>query len=293
MASRRRSHLAAVPTRKSRPALVRPWLGHCPRHDVRGRRQLREPHVEEVALREILLPDPARRAPDGTQTGSLIGKASTTEPDDANGHGHEPSDGWREEGRGAGRARIRREDGCRCKLRWAHHAPNKNTRITSRPRDCPARTTIHRTETRLPSRDTRAVRRGVRERPVPLGRAASPNHPSESATTDRPPLPRPVRSSARAERPGRVQPNARSEGPGNVRLNAPSANPRNVRRSALSASPGHGQPNDRLASLGHAPRYARPATWPRHRRRHPDPSGGVPGEADRGRAQVARIGPTP
>src|SRR5688572_18321419 len=98
MASRRRSHLAAVPTRESRPPLVRPGLRECPRHEGCRRRQLRKPHVEEVELREILLAHATRRAPDSAQARSLPGETSTTEPDDANGHGHEPSEGWREEG---------------------------------------------------------------------------------------------------------------------------------------------------------------------------------------------------
>src|SRR5688500_4847646 len=87
MASRRRSHLAAVPTRESRPPLVRPWFRQCPRHEVCRWRQLRKPHVEEVELREILLADAPRRAPDSAQARSLPGETSTTEPDNTDGHG--------------------------------------------------------------------------------------------------------------------------------------------------------------------------------------------------------------
>src|SRR5206468_9378219 len=80
----RRLHLAAITLDVARPARVGPRLGQRPAHELLAGREVREPDVEVVLRRVVLLPHAARRASRGAQAQALVFRARASEADDAN-----------------------------------------------------------------------------------------------------------------------------------------------------------------------------------------------------------------
>jgi hypothetical protein len=80
----RTCHLAQIPLHERGPARVGPRLRLRIRNQFAARAHLRQPHVEEVLLRVILLPDTARQQPDGAEPNAFTAHSRRTKTYDLN-----------------------------------------------------------------------------------------------------------------------------------------------------------------------------------------------------------------
>jgi hypothetical protein len=77
-------HLAQIALRERGPARVRPWLRLRVCHQLAARRNLRQPHVEEIELRVILFPDATRQQPHGADPNPFTSRSRRTEANHLN-----------------------------------------------------------------------------------------------------------------------------------------------------------------------------------------------------------------
>jgi hypothetical protein len=83
---RRLAHFVSEAPRECCPALRRPRFGHRPRYKLRIWREVRKPHIKEVAPRVILLPHSARRTSNGAHAQPFAWQPRCPESHDANSH---------------------------------------------------------------------------------------------------------------------------------------------------------------------------------------------------------------
>jgi len=77
-------HLAQIALRERGPARVRPWLRLRVCDQLAARRNLRQPHVEEIELRVILFPDATRQQPHGADPNPFTSRSRRTEANHLN-----------------------------------------------------------------------------------------------------------------------------------------------------------------------------------------------------------------
>jgi hypothetical protein len=77
-------HLAQIALRERGPARVRPWLRLRVCDQLAARRNLRQPHVEEIELRVILFPDATRQQPHGADSNPFTSRSRRSEANHLN-----------------------------------------------------------------------------------------------------------------------------------------------------------------------------------------------------------------